>query len=104
MEGWSLIAGSGDVDVVDPRDYWPDEFFGVPAGLAHTYARPDDREQGEQPPTLETQTDLDLMWGLGRLLGDINCAGIGLIGALTNYTIGDGWVLAVEAHPRARAG
>lgn len=98
MESWRT---EGYPEVVDPRDFWPEMYRGGLGGMS-LVGRSTDRAQGEQPPTIETQQDLDLMLGMGRYLADINAVGMGLVNALTNYTIGDGWVVNVDRHPRAR--
>lgn len=85
-------------DVVDRREHLYDTPGWGPGGYDRRSTSPGDRARGKCTPFFENETDLAGMRGIGRYLAGATEIGVGALEALTNFTIGTGFVY--EAEPR----
>lgn len=86
-------------DVVDVRQEQADEYRQMgwgSGGAGYSTGRIDDREAGKLRPIYETETDLDDLRAISRVVAESTPAGIGALLNLTNYVIGKGFSYKVQ--------
>ena len=83
-------------DLIDPREHLYDTpNWGTRQGVPYTLL--DDRADGRYRPIFETEQDLAMIRGAGRLLAEYFSAGLNIQSTLANYTIGPGFDYSVQA-------